>query len=348
MKGIHIQNEIPSLFEYYSDYFKVGAALNHFAFLHENVESELVKKHFNLIAAENATKMDNIFLSENNFNFSIADKFLDFGKINQKNIHWHTLLWHKQNPSWIFIKNNSQADFQNSVISKEELNLRLKKYIQTVSDYTKDCVSSYDVVTEILSDKNGNLRNSKEGSLWQEILGDSYIENAFNWCHEANPKADLILNESNLIQNKIKRQSLYDYAEILVSKKIPVSTIGLQLHIDMNNPSIEEIENTIMLYGKLGLKVAITSLDISFYNNDSETKKDYSKDMLNKQAQRYFELFECFKRTAQKGILTKVIFWGVSDKTSWKNDNPVEKRTDAPLLFDRNGLAKPAFFAVTK
>ena len=38
--------------------------------------------------------------------------------------------------------------------------------------------------------------------------------------------------------------------------------------------------------------------------------------------------------------------WGVHDGGSWLNGFPVRGRTDYPLLFDRQGQPKPAFFAV--
>jgi len=41
-----------------------------------------------------------------------------------------------------------------------------------------------------------------------------------------------------------------------------------------------------------------------------------------------------------------VTFWNVHDGASWKNDYPVQGRTNYPLLFDRQGRPKPAFDAV--
>jgi GH35 family endo-1,4-beta-xylanase len=39
--------------------------------------------------------------------------------------------------------------------------------------------------------------------------------------------------------------------------------------------------------------------------------------------------------------ITRVTAWGVADSDSWKNDWPMEGRTDYPLLFDRNHQPKP-------
>jgi len=44
--------------------------------------------------------------------------------------------------------------------------------------------------------------------------------------------------------------------------------------------------------------------------------------------------------------MSRVTFWGVTDRDSWLNNWPVPGRTSYPLLFDRNGKPKPAFEAV--
>ena len=40
------------------------------------------------------------------------------------------------------------------------------------------------------------------------------------------------------------------------------------------------------------------------------------------------------------------MMWGNSDDNTWLDDFPVKGRKDAPLLFDRNLQAKPAYWAI--
>jgi len=61
-------------------------------------------------------------------------------------------------------------------------------------------------------------------------------------------------------------------------------------------------------------------------------------------SKRYADLFATYAKHC--GLLTRVTFWGVTDKDSWKNDWPVKGRTNYPLLFDRQAHPKPAFRAV--
>ena len=42
-----------------------------------------------------------------------------------------------------------------------------------------------------------------------------------------------------------------------------------------------------------------------------------------------------------RDVITRVTAWGVADGDSWKNDWPMEGRTEYPLLFDRNHEMKP-------
>jgi enterochelin esterase-like enzyme len=49
-----------------------------------------------------------------------------------------------------------------------------------------------------------------------------------------------------------------------------------------------------------------------------------------------------------KDAIRRVTFWGTHDGRSWLNYFPVRGRTDYPLLFDRQGKPKAAFFAVAK
>jgi len=61
-------------------------------------------------------------------------------------------------------------------------------------------------------------------------------------------------------------------------------------------------------------------------------------------ADRYAALFRVFLK--HRDAITRVTFWGVTDKGSWLNNFPAFGRTNHPLLFDRDGKPKPAFDAV--
>ena len=308
----------------------------------EMPDKKLAAEHFNLVVAENECKMASVYKGPDEFDFSGADRLLKFAKENNQAMRWHTLVWHQQSPRWIF------EDGNGGKASKELLEERLKKYIMTVGARYKDDICSVDVVNECISDKNFGLRDGKDRSQWFDILGPEYIDKAFIWAKEAFPNSSLVINDYNLEMIKGKRDGMYKLVKGMLERGVPVDTVGLQMHINIKNPSVKEIAETIELYGSLGLNVIVTEMDVSAYVDkdfqNPDPRREYDQAFMDLQAERYAQIFECFQKEARAGILKDVVFWGVTDGMSWKNNFPAQGRTDAPLLFDKDGKEKAAFY----
>ncbi len=145
---------------------------------------------------------------------------------------------------------------------------------------------------------------------------------------------------------------------------VPVTTVGIQGHGDLTWPSLEQLDATIAAFAKLGVKVAVTELDVDVLppataQQTAEISLHVARDpaldpytnglpeaVQQKLAQRYAALFGVFLK--HPGVFNRVTLWGVTDAGSWKNDWPVFGRTDYPLLFGRDGKPKPAYDAVIK
>ena len=307
----------------------------------EMIDKKLAARHFNLVVAENECKMGNVYKGPDEFDFSGPDRLLKFARENGQAMRWHTLVWHQQSPRWIF------EDGKGGKVSKEELEERLKKYIFTVGQRYKDDICSVDVVNECISDKNCRLRDGKDRSQWFDILGPDYVDNAFFWAKAAFPNSSLVINDYNLEMIKGKRKGMYKLVKGMLERGVPVDTVGLQMHINIKNPPIKEIEKTIELYGSLGLNVIVTEMEVSGYIDKNfehpDPRRDFDQAFFDQQAERYAQIFECFRKEARAGILKDVVLWGITDKMSWKNNFPAPGRGDAPLLFDFEGKEKAAF-----
>ena len=316
---------------------------------------ELAANQFNLVVAENECKMGSIYHKDPNnpdaepfFDFKAADRLRDFAKKNGQAMRWHTLVWHQQSPKWIFENDDG------SKVSPAVLEERLKKYIFTVGERYRDDICSVDVVNECISDKNFGLRDGNDMSKWFDILGPEYIDRAFFWAKEAFPKSSLVINDYNLEMVPGKREGMFNLVKGMKERGVPVDTVGLQMHINIEYPPISEIEKTIELYGSLGLNVIVTEMEVSVYADKEQgqhkfdPRREYTPELFEQQAERYYQIFECFKKEAKAGILKDVVLWGITDPMSWKNNFPVPGRTDAPLLFDGQGHGKPAFDRLTK
>lgn len=316
------------LHEIYKSYFPIGVALG---VDHLEKYSELLK-HFNSITPENELKFCEVHPEEFTYHFEGSDKLVQYAKNNNKLVRGHTLVWYTQNPDWLF---------GGATVSRDILLKRMQDHISVVVDRYKDSIYCWDVVNEIFPDGERNLRNTK----WKEIIGDDYVEKAFCYAHEANPKAKLFLNEYNC-EEDIKQDMVIDYLQQLVKKNIPIDGLGIQGHYSIYYPDIEKIRKMFYRLAELDLQVQITELDISMFQfyDHSRDRKAPSKEMLDAQAKYYGDLFSIFRE--YKDIITGITFWGVADDFTWLDDFPVNGRKNWPLLFDEKLQPKKALYAI--
>ncbi|ADQ46852.1 Endo-1,4-beta-xylanase [Caldicellulosiruptor kronotskyensis 2002] len=326
--------DLPSLREKYKNYFKIGVAVPYRA-LTNPVDVAFIKRHFNSITAENEMKPEALEPIEDNFNFSIADEYLNFCKKNNIAIRGHTLVWHQQTPNWFFENPQTGKKLTNSEKDKKILLERLKKYIQTVVSRYKGRIYAWDVVNEAIDE---NEPDGFRRSDWFNVLGPEYIEKAFIYAHQADPNAQLFYNDYST-ENPVKREYIYKLIKSLREKGIPIHGVGLQCHISVSWPSVEEVEKTIKLFSSIpGIKIHVTEIDISVAKEygkdiDEETKRY----LLIQQARKLKDLFDVFKK--YKNVVTSVSFWGLKDDYSWLQG-------DFPLLFDKDYQPKFAFWSL--
>ncbi|MGC8824521.1 MAG: endo-1,4-beta-xylanase [Bacteroidales bacterium] len=326
--------------------FYIGAALNEAQIMGKDTQAiKIVTRHFNSIVAENCMKMENIHPTRDSFNFKVSDAFVKFGEEHQMKIIGHCLIWHSQVPDWIFV------DEKGKDVTRDELISRMKNHITTVVSRYRGRVHGWDVVNEAIDD-NGMYRQSK----WYKIIGPEYIELAFRFAHEADPAAELYYNDYNE-WHSAKRDAIYNLVKGLKEKGVPINGIGMQGHLALDSPNLEDYEEAIVKYASLGVKVMITELDMTLLPWPSEkltADVSYKAELMAKYnpypnglpdtvnaafTQRYASLFKLFLKHADK--IDRVTLWGVHDTQSWRNYWPIMGRTDYPLLFDRQYQPKP-------
>ena len=346
--GVSAQATLKDAFK---KHFHVGAALNRAQFSETDIRgAAIVRSQFNTISPENILKWESVHPQPDRYDFDGSDRYVAFGVSNKMFIVGHTLIWHNQTPKWVF------EDEQGKPVSREVLLKRMREHIQTVVGRYKGRINGWDVVNEALNE-DGTLRQSQ----WQKIIGDDYIAKAFLFAHEADPKAELYYNDYSL-ENEAKRKGAIELIKKLKAEKVPVTAVGLQGHLKMDWPTLEQEDATILDFEKLGVKVNISELDIDVLppasqyrgadiavNYDLQSKINPYTEGLPEAvgqalAKRYSDLFKIYLKHDRS--IDRVTFWCVTDGDSWLNDWPVRGRTSYPLLFDRSGKPKAAFQSV--
>ena len=335
--------------------FLIGAALNlHEAYGRDARDRALVKHHFNTISPENLLKWEYAHPEPGVYTFEAADRYVDFGEKNRMFIVGHTLVWHSQTPRWVF-ENESGG-----TVGRDTLLSRMREHIHTVVGRYRGRIQGWDVVNEALNE-DGTLRESP----WLRIIGEEYIEKAFQFAHEADPRAELYYNDYSL-ERPDKRRGAIELIRRLQARGVPITAVGLQGHHRMDWPSLEAEDSTITQFARLGVEVVITELDVDVLprvtganSADISQRADagcrcdlnpYSTglpdSLQNALAERYADFFRLYRK--HRDSITRVTFWNVTDQDSWLNDFPARGRTNHPLLFDRRGRPKPAFEAVVR
>jgi endo-1,4-beta-xylanase len=324
--------------DYYKKYFPVGVAVSAQS-LKDTLQAALIVNQFNSITPENAMKIGPIHPEENRYNWKDADSIVAFAQKHGLKVRGHNLCWHEQAPKWLFVGPDGQQ------VTKELLLKRLKDHITTVVSRYKGKIYAWDVVNEAIDDDNTKyLRNS----LWFKICGEDFIYKAFEYAHAADPNAVLFYNDYNT-ENPEKRERIYKLLKQLKDANIPIHGIGLQAHWSLKEPTQQRLVATIERFASLGLKVQITELDLSIYDQQEMKPGNtvgLTPEKEQRQADQYAMVFKVFRK--YKKVITGVTFWNISDKSSWLDDFPVKGRKNYPLLFDQNLQPKKAYWSAVE
>jgi endo-1,4-beta-xylanase len=326
--------------------FLIGTALGTEHILEKNkIANQLILREFNSVTPENIMKAEVIHPTLNQYDFTLADRYIAFAQKNKLHTVGHTLVWHSQLPKFV-------SKIQNA----DSVRLFMTDHINTVAGRYKGKINSWDVVNEAL-EEDGTLRKS----VFLNKLGENYIKEAFDLAAKADPNAELYYNDYN-IEQAAKRKGAIELIKKLQASGTKIDGVGIQGHWSLAGLSLKDIEESIIEFSNLGIKVAFTELDITVLPNPWDLKgADVNQNFEGSPfmnpypttlpdsvqatlSNRYEGLFKLFIKHKDK--ISRITFWGVNDGHSWLNGWPIKGRTNYPLLFDRAFKPKPAYNAV--
>ncbi|MGN1481253.1 endo-1,4-beta-xylanase [Porcipelethomonas sp.] len=341
-----IQQDIPSLKDVFSPYFKIGGAVTTSELAPKSAQ-ELIKKHYNSITLGNELKPESILDqsatiasgSETNpvVNIASAREILNFCRDNNISVRGHVLVWHSQTPDWFF-----KTGFTDSGewVSEEIMLQRMENYIKNVfaaleEEYPTVDFYAWDVVNEAwLNDGSHRTAgaqgaNGSDNSAWVQIFGDnSFIEPAFEYARKYAPEGcKLYYNDFNEYETG-KTAAIVEMANDLKEKGL-IDGIGMQSHLDVGYPTVASYEKALKAFSETGLDIQITELDI--------TTSDTSEAGFEKQADMYRQIMDACVKYSDS--VSAVVFWGTTDDKSWRASR-------CPLLFNEDFTAKPAYYSI--
>jgi endo-1,4-beta-xylanase len=301
--------------------------------LNNAMYASTVAREFNSITPENHMKWALIHPQQNTWDFTGADQIVAFAQSHRMAVRGHTLVWHEQLPNWVM------------AVPTTEFERMFVDHIRTEVAHYRGQVTRWDVVNEPIADDGTGLRST----IFLERLGPRFIELAFRTAHEADPAAELYLNEFGAEGSGAKADRLYATVQGLVAAGVPIHGVGLQMHIDteyrvpwndlapvVGTRTPPEIAANIARLSALGLRVQITEMDVAL---GSLPETDPTRFTAQRAA--YHDVVAA---CAQHRACTGITIWGLNDSASW-----LDRALFGPqfaLLYDDMFAPKPAYFGV--
>lgn len=337
-------SEATTLKEAHGRAFALGAAIPGLG-LNTN-EQSLLARNFTTVTPENCFKPKAIHPDANRYDFRQADALVTLARRHGLTVNAHTLVWHEACPDWFFTDDGKPAD-------RDLVLKRLRDHIATVAGHFAGQVASWDVVNEAIAD--GKPENYLRPTRWLKALGPDYLAEAFRAARKADPSAKLYYNDYE-IEVPVKRTKALRLIKELRAQGVVVDGIGIQGHWVLDHIPFQEIEASLIAFHAEGLAVAISELDLDpvpRHHGGADTAArekggdpaagGLTPNQQQRLAEQYGRLFALFRKHQNK--IARVTFWGLHDGRSWLNTWPW-KRTNHPLLWDRDLRAKPALTAV--
>ena len=347
----------PALKDAFEGKFILGAAVNTQQINGKDTRGDSVLfRHFAAIEPENCMKSAEIMPKFGQYDWTLADQYVDFGTSHGLVVYGHCLIWHSQcTPDFCY-------DQSGSLISPELLKERMKQHITTVVTRYKGRIKGWDVVNEAILE-DGTYRKSP----FYQILGEEFIPWAFQCAQEADPDLELYYNDYSMHEPK-KLDAVIKMVQDIQARGIRIDAVGFQGHIGMDYPELGLYEKHIRrIKEETGLDVCITELDMSILPSVTQSadvsgmdffelmrnpdkreaylekadpyRGNFPEDVCAAWNERMGQFLEMFLRNAD--VIRRINLWGVSDWDSWKNGWPIPGRQDAPLWVDREFKLKP-------
>jgi endo-1,4-beta-xylanase len=315
---------------HYADpmHFWVGTTLQG-RFWNNPAYKQILETHFN--SAVSIILFDMTQPEPGKFDFDNMDRNISFAKEHNMKLVGVALVYRSGlGPDWFKESCGSW--------SRERMDQVLKNRIETLVKHGGDTFYGWEVVNE--------PTNPSHNGCWSKVLGgEDYIADAFRYAHEANPHAQLLLNDTfgHDGVDKPKAQEFLDLAHRLKSKGVPIDVAGIEMHLETKalRPSyVDEFRWFLAQAKSIGLQVQVTEMTVRL------GAEGPTAEALRQQQSIYYNVAHtCLSDPNCTAFNT----WGTADSLRYDRRREVSEQEfhqEAPLLFDENLKPKPAFYGL--
>ncbi|MEJ5350577.1 MAG: endo-1,4-beta-xylanase [Melioribacteraceae bacterium] len=249
--------------------------------------------YWNQITPENSTKWGSVESARDYYNWGRVDEIYNYAKQRGYPFKFHTLVWGQQYPNWI------------TSLSLEEQREEVEEWIRLVGERYPD-MDMVDVVNEPLPNHAPAPYRDALGGAGK--TGWDWVIQAFEWARKYIPKAKLILNDYNIINDSYNTNQLLNIVYLLKQRNL-IDGIGIQGHrFELENASINTLKSNLDKLAATGLPIYISEFDLGNLG-DSGNPDDA------KQLELYQKIFPLlWEHPGIKGIT----FWGYIEGQIWQ------------------------------
>jgi endo-1,4-beta-xylanase len=280
-------------------------------------------REFDFVTPESEMKWEYTEPARGEFSFELGDRIVSFAEQNGMKVKGHTLVWHNQLPSWV-----------SALTDPDDLRAAMTNHITQEVAHYRGQVLAWDVVNEAWDPSDPTVLRD---SVFSELLGPSYIDEAFTAARAADPGAKLYYNDYGADGGGAKADSIYAMVADMKQRGVPIDGVGLQMHVSVaSSLSGEDVAANIERFAALGIDVVVSEMDLSLCSGGT----------LDEQAAKFHDVVAACLGEPNCPAVT---FWGITDKYSWLNyfdQACTDEDTPRPLLWDDDYQKKPAYTGV--
>jgi endo-1,4-beta-xylanase len=302
-----------------------------YSHLHDKPYTDILTSQFNYVLADNTPNWyftdGGLRPSATDYNFKQLDEIVDFAEQHHMPVEAHHYVWGEEKwlPAWLKDGNYT---------TEQTLGL-MRDHILTVGKQYQGRIATWTVVNEPFT-RSQHLYDLNDW--WSDHTGGGfdYIDQAFRWAREADPKSELLLNDFNneTINDTSDRE--YDYVKGALDRGVPIDGIGLQMHLDgVHPPTKDEVISNMKRFADLGLDIYVTEFDVNM-NDVQASSSDKDKTAANIYS-------EMLSACIESKVCHHFAYLGITDSETWYNH--VGATDPRPLMFDKRYNPKPAFYS---